>query len=76
MATKKTSKSNWGGARLGAGRPAGEPAEQFTIKHKKSVFDALKIKYPKRGELHRLGRQWLDSLLDNEPNKEDYSLKQ
>ena len=44
-------------------RPKGEPTVNITIRYKKTVIDAIKKKYPNRGEFARLAHEWLDGLI-------------
>jgi hypothetical protein len=62
---KKNEKNHRGGKRLGAGRKSifGEKTANITIRHRKSVIDAVKKKYPRKGELTEIGREWLDKLV-------------
>ena len=60
----KEKKGKRGGYR-GFHRAKGEPTANITIRHKKSVIDAIKEKYPERGQIARLGQAWLDSLVTN-----------
>jgi hypothetical protein len=58
-------KNNHGGKREGAGRKSkfGEATDNINFRHRKSVIDAVKKKYPEKGKISELGREWLDSLI-------------
>ena len=64
-----------GGKRPGAGRKVGSktandklklPTATISIRHCKIIVDAVKAKYPNRGELNSIGKIWLESLIKQE----------
>jgi hypothetical protein len=69
---KKPKNKIHGGKRAGAGRKIGSktsieklkpPTSTISIRHNKDVIDTVKKKYSQKGELTKLGQEWLNSLI-------------